>query len=100
MRADVERPLSLCVIVRMRRGKYRSNSKSQQDGVRSGGRGSTTRADVHPSQDTRPMLGDLPSSANPRIRFENFDQGRFITDPVEPYVRQAMDIIEAFDIAW
>ncbi|KAL4528976.1 hypothetical protein Ndes2526B_g06928 [Nannochloris sp. 'desiccata'] len=82
----------------MRQREYRS--KTDQERARRSGERSAARADVLASQDTRPMLSDLPSSANPRILFEDFDGDRFIAEPVEPYVSQAMDIIEAFDKAW
>jgi hypothetical protein len=76
----------------MRRPEYKA--KTHEEGVSRGGERSTARADVLASQETRPMLGDLPSSTNPRILFE------FVSQPIEPYVSQSMDIIEAFDKAW
>ena len=79
----------------MRLREYRTNTHQGQ-GAR---QGTTARADEVLSQ-IRPMLADLPLERNPRSLFEDFDGDRFIAKPVEPYVSQAMDIIEAFDKAW
>jgi hypothetical protein len=46
------------------------------------------------------MPANHPPQRNPRILFENFNGDRFMAEGVEPYVSQAMDIIEAFDKAW
>ena len=87
------------MIPRMRLREYRTNT--QQEGGRRGGGRSTARADETFASQAPPMLfGALPLNSNPRILFEDFDGDRFITDPVEPYVNQAIDIIEAFDKAW
>jgi hypothetical protein len=47
-------------------------------------------------------MPDLPAEVRnlPRLLFEDFDGDRFVSEPLEPYVSQAMDIIEAFDKAW
>jgi hypothetical protein len=82
---------------RMRLREYRTIT--HQERAQRGADRSTARADVLASQ-VGPMPSHLPSHANPHTLFEDLDGDRFIAEPVEPYVSQAMDIIEAFDKAW